>query len=85
MLRGVIDEGFSYRSGRDACVLRTRRGRDSGAPETFPTDRAKGLRPLLPHFTEALQRVLAKTETEAKDCIGIALGFAGLVDTRTGS
>ncbi|HMI54371.1 MAG TPA: ROK family protein [Candidatus Saccharimonadales bacterium] len=52
--------------------------------EAFPTDRAKGLRPLLPHFTEALQRVLAKTGTSVRDCIGIALGFAGLVDTRTG-
>jgi glucokinase len=52
--------------------------------ESLPTDRAKGLKPLLPQFTEALRSVLAKTGTSAKDCIGIALGFAGLVDTRTG-
>src|SRR6202795_1413362 len=59
-----------------------------GAPlvhtETLPTDRAKGIKPLLPKFKEILAAVLAKTGTQAKDCIGIALGFAGLVDTRTG-
>ena len=52
--------------------------------ETLSTDRAKGLKPLLPQFTEALRRVLAATETKVDECIGIALGFAGLVDTRTG-
>jgi glucokinase len=53
--------------------------------ESLPTDRAKGLKPLLPQFTETLKRVLTKTATNIKECIGVALGFAGLVDTRTGS
>jgi glucokinase len=52
--------------------------------ETLSTDRAKGLKPLLPQFTEALRRVLAATETKVEECIGIAFGFAGLVDNRTG-
>jgi glucokinase len=52
--------------------------------ETLQTDRAKGLKPLLPKFAEMVTAVLAKTGTSTKDCIGIALGFAGLVDTRTG-
>ena len=52
--------------------------------ETLATDRAKGLKPLLPKFAEILGVVLAKTGTTAKECAGIAMGFAGLVDTRSG-
>src|SRR4030088_281718 len=54
------------------------------ATETIATDRGKGLRPLLPVFAETLRRLLSKTGVAAKDCLGVALGFAGLVNTRTG-
>jgi glucokinase len=52
--------------------------------ETLATDRAQGLKPLLPKFTEMLNAVLAKTGTNPNECAGIALGFAGLVDARSG-
>ena len=52
--------------------------------ETLATDRAQGLKPLLPKFKEMLSTVLAKTATKVNECAGIALGFAGLVDTRSG-
>ena len=52
--------------------------------EALVTDRAQGLKPLLPRFKEMLSAVLAKTATNANECVGIALGFAGLVDTRSG-
>jgi glucokinase len=59
-------------------------GRTLLATETFLTDRGKGLKPLLPVFTETLRKLLSKTGTNVNDCAGIALGFAGLADTRTG-
>ena len=52
--------------------------------ETLATDSAKGLKRLLPKFTEMLGAMLVKTGTTASECAGIALGFAGLVDNRTG-
>src|ERR1700722_10248191 len=52
--------------------------------ETLATDRAQGLKPLLPKFKEVLSGVLTKTGTNANECAGIALGFAGLVDARSG-
>src|SRR3984957_9944593 len=52
--------------------------------ETLATDRRQGLKPLLPKFKEVLSGVLTKTGTNANECAGIALGFAGLVDARSG-
>ena len=54
------------------------------ASESIPTDRGKGLQPLLPVFAESLRRLLSKTGIALRDCVGVALGFAGLVNTRTG-
>jgi glucokinase len=54
------------------------------ATETIATDRGKGLQPLLPVFAETLHRLLSKTGVAAKDCLGVAMGFAGLANARTG-
>jgi glucokinase len=54
------------------------------ATETIATNRGKGLRPLLPVFLETFRRLLSKTGIAPKDCQGLTLGFAGLVNTRTG-
>jgi glucokinase len=54
------------------------------ASESISTDRGKGLRPLLPVFAESLHRLLSKTGIAPRDCAGVALGFAGLVNARTG-
>jgi glucokinase len=54
------------------------------ATETIATDRGKGLQPLLTVFLETFRRLLSKTGIAPKDCLGLALGFAGLVNTRTG-
>lgn len=54
------------------------------AAETIATDRGKGLQPLLPVFAETFRRLMAKAGISSKDCAGIALGFAGLVDANTG-
>jgi glucokinase len=54
------------------------------ATETIATNRGNGLQPLLPVFLETFRRLLSKTGIAPKDCLGLALGFAGLVNTRTG-
>jgi glucokinase len=54
------------------------------ASESISTDREKGLQPLLPVLAESLHRLLSKTGIAPRDCVGVALGFAGLVNVRTG-
>src|SRR5260370_40208498 len=54
------------------------------ATETIATDRGKGLQPLLPVFAGTFGKLLSKTGIAPKDCLGVAFGFAGLVNTRTG-
>jgi len=54
------------------------------AAESIATNRGNGLRPLLPVFLETFRRLLSKTGIASKDCQGLTLGFAGLVNTRTG-
>jgi glucokinase len=54
------------------------------ASESISTDRGKGLQPLLPVFAQSVHRLLSQTGIAPGDCHGVALGFAGLVDVRTG-
>jgi glucokinase len=52
--------------------------------ESISTDRGKGLQPLLPVFAQSLHRLLSQTGIAPGDCVGLAFGFAGLVNARTG-
>jgi len=54
-----------------------------GAAE-IPMDSAKDLRPALDHFSAAVHKLLRDNSLRAEDCLGIALGFCGLADARTG-
>jgi glucokinase len=54
------------------------------AAETLVTDRGKGLQPLLPVFMDTFRNLLGSAGVAARECAGVALGFAGLVDTKTG-
>jgi glucokinase len=52
--------------------------------ETIDTDRAKSLRAVLPSLQECMQRVAKAADVQLPECAGVALGFAGLVDSRVG-
>jgi glucokinase len=47
-------------------------------------DSAQPLRPALDLFAEAIRKLLAKLQIDATECEGLALGFCGLADARTG-
>ena len=47
-------------------------------------DSAKPLRPALDVFAEAIRKLLAEFQMDATNCEGLALGFCGLADARTG-
>jgi glucokinase len=47
-------------------------------------DSAQPLRPALAVFAEAIRKLLAELQIDAAECEGLALGFCGLADARTG-
>jgi glucokinase len=54
------------------------------AHETIDTDRARSLGAMLPVFADSFRRLLREAILDFEDCAGIAIGFAGLVDSRQG-
>lgn len=54
------------------------------AYETIDTDRARSLGAMLPTFAESFRRLLREAILDFEDCAGVAIGFAGLVDSRQG-
>jgi glucokinase len=52
--------------------------------ETCDTNRAKSLASVLPTLAEIFQKLTRSNSLTLRDFTGIALGFAGLVDARTG-
>jgi glucokinase len=54
------------------------------ASETLDTNRAKSLASVLPTIAETFEKLVRRESLGLKDCAGIAIGFAGLVDSRSG-
>jgi glucokinase len=54
------------------------------AYETVDTDRARSLGAMLPVFVNTFEKLLKEAFLNFEDCAGIAIGFAGLVDSRRG-
>lgn len=54
------------------------------AYETVDTDRARSLGAMLPVFADTFRKLLNEAFLDFEDCAGIAIGFAGLVDSRKG-
>jgi len=52
--------------------------------ETHDTDRRKGLASVLPVIEQSFRKLTQRESLALQDFAGIALGFAGLVDSRTG-
>jgi glucokinase len=51
---------------------------------TVDTDRARSLGAMLPVFADTFRTLLHEAILDFEDCAGIAIGFAGLVDSRQG-
>jgi glucokinase len=54
------------------------------AAETIDTDRAKSLGAVLPRVAETFRSLLQRLSLSPKDCAGVGVGFAAIVDSRTG-
>src|SRR5262249_3163343 len=54
------------------------------AAETIDTDRAKSLAAVLPHIADTFRSLLRRLSLTPKDCAGVGVGFAAIVDSRTG-
>jgi glucokinase len=54
------------------------------AYKTVDTDRARSLGAMLPVFADTFRTLLHEAILDFEDCAGIAIGFAGLVDSRQG-
>jgi len=54
------------------------------AAETIDTDRAKSLGAVLPRIAETFQSLLRSLSLRFSDCAGVGVGFAAIVDSRTG-
>jgi glucokinase len=52
--------------------------------ETLDTDRARSLQATMPLIAESVRRLLKRASLDFRDCSGVAIGFAGLVDSRQG-
>lgn len=59
-------------------------GRTILAHKTIDTDAAENLRAVLPRFAAAFRELLAAQSLKFSDFAGVAVGFAGLVDSRIG-
>ncbi|MFZ0522354.1 MAG: ROK family protein [Candidatus Acidiferrales bacterium] len=54
------------------------------AHKTVETDRARSLRAVLPQIREAFHHLITGHRTTFSACAGLAVGFAGIVDSRAG-
>ena len=54
------------------------------AAETIDTDRAKSMAAVLPRVAETFRSLLQRVSLRLEDCYGVAVGFAGVVDSRIG-
>src|SRR5579862_176688 len=54
------------------------------AHETIDTDRAKSLSAVLPQVVDVFQRLINSKGLSLAECSAVAVGFAGLVDSRAG-
>jgi len=54
------------------------------AHETIDTDRAKSLGAVLPQVVDVFQRLVNTKGLSLTECSAVAVGFAGLVDSRAG-
>lgn len=54
------------------------------ATEQVAMDSARDLRPALDIFSQVIRRLLAQLSLSSHQCSGVALGFCGLADARTG-
>jgi glucokinase len=54
------------------------------AHKTVDTDRAKSLQAVLPRITDALRELIASQSLTFNAFAGVAVGFAGIVDSRSG-
>ena len=54
------------------------------ATEQVAMDSARDLGPALDIFAQVIRRLLARLSLSAHECSGVALGFCGLADARTG-
>lgn len=54
------------------------------ASEAIPADSAQSLSALLPRIADTFHALAKKQKLSITDCVGVAAGFAGLVDTRAG-
>lgn len=54
------------------------------ASQSFPADKAAGLRPLLPTVSNVFHRIADESGIALSDCAGLALSFCGLVNPLTG-
>jgi glucokinase len=60
------------------------RGREILACASLDSEKAASLTSLLPSIADMLHRLLAKAGASTGDCAGVAVGFPGIVDARTG-
>jgi glucokinase len=61
------------------------RDRDVLAHTSIPANARAGLAPLLPHLHSTIDALLTEAGITAADCAGIAIGYPGIVDFRTGN
>jgi glucokinase len=54
------------------------------AHETIDTDRAKSLVAVLPRIAETFRKMLSSAALDFKDCAGVGVGMAALIDGREG-
>src|SRR5271154_7219103 len=54
------------------------------ASDRVSLDSAQPLRPVLRVFAATIRKLLAELKMNAMECEGVALGFCGLADARTG-
>lgn len=54
------------------------------ASTEVPMDSDRDLRPSLDIFADLIRKLLKETSIPANQCLGVALGFCGLADARTG-
>ena len=54
------------------------------ATDEISVDYGAGLLPVLPVFRTIIDKLLAKLGIRATDCVGLAMGFAAMVDRNTG-
>ncbi len=82
--RGLDKPAISIDLGGTHATVAVVRGAELLSSREVALDHAQDLQPVLDIFAEKIRALMRELKLQPQDCLGVALGFCGLADARSG-